>query len=95
MELDLTVTKQLSTDQKIADLTKELKDYPPDGRISADHAARIKNFGNKVVGTLFAESGGLKAYVLTKKNLDVKQLVTDPGSFLRQGTFGKLPRIAQ
>jgi hypothetical protein len=45
--------------------------------------------------TLAAESGGMKAYIISERRFQVERLVTDVGGLFATGAFEKLPVLSQ
>jgi hypothetical protein len=76
-------------------LAEELRATPPGTYISSKDSVRLNKIMDRMRHTLRAEARTLNAYVLNEKRFDVLKLVANPASFFGEGTFEKLPRIAQ
>lgn len=94
-ELGLTVTARAARTLKGATLLQELKNRGPNHTLTATDAQRLRTFARDLRITLMAEAGGLDAFIVSEKRMDVERLLADVGALFPQGTFQKLPDIAR
>jgi len=90
---ELPVTERASPELKA--LGEEFKERPADDVLTSEDRTRLQGIVEAIRGTLFAESGGNFAFIVTDKRLDVAKLLGDVASLMGEEVFGKLPDIAQ
>ena len=73
----------------------ELAESAADHTLTEDEANRLVQIIADLEKTLFAESGGNLAFIVTDKRIDVNKLLWDMRSLMSPGTFDLLPSIAQ
>ncbi|MCE9537669.1 MAG: hypothetical protein K8R85_00400 [Bacteroidetes bacterium] len=91
--LGLTVTERASYD--LQKYLIELKKLPVDARLTEEQSTNLSAKITKIRDTLFAELGGVEAFVTTSKRLDIQKLIKDISSLLSQGCYSKLSDIAR
>ena len=91
-EFDLQVT--LRATYELNKLKEKLAKTNSDYRLSADDAKELNNIMNDVRNTLFAESSGNIAFIVTDKRIDVNKLLSDVPALMAPNIFESLPDIA-
>jgi hypothetical protein len=85
----------LAAADELRRIRSEFEAYPPGTKVSEKDEKRLREIMRNLRNTLRAEARTLQAYLLTEKRLEVGKLLVQPQSFLGEGTFRKLPEIAQ
>lgn len=95
MLLDLNFKVTLAGAQGLLELKNEIEAASGEAKLSATHALRLNRVMDRLRHTLRSEASTLTAYVLSERRYDVEKLVEEPQSLLAEGTFRRLPFIAQ
>ena len=92
-ELGLQVTRRAA--DELHTFFRNLEKRGPEYQLSAEDAAKLGNFIERLRDTLEAEISGLTAFIVTPKRLEVARLLNDVTQLFPPGTFDKLPEIAR
>lgn len=92
---DLNFKVTLAGTKDLLNLKEEFVSTTNQTRLSPSHASRLNKIMDRLRHTLRAEASTLAAYVLSERRFDVEKLVEEPQLLLGEGTFERLPWIAQ
>ena len=91
--LGLMVTLRASRDLVI--IREEFAKCAADSKLSADQATRLKKVMEVLRPTLWAESQGTIAYIISERRIPIELLMEDVGGLFGKDVFKSLPTLAQ
>jgi hypothetical protein len=91
-QLGLTVTRRASS--KLEELKRQLESAA-DERMGAEQLNRLKTVMREIRPTLFAEAGGMIAYIISERRFPIEKLIDSPGSLFAKDVYDKLPELAR
>lgn len=91
--LGLTVT--LRAANGLRNLRDELRATEKDAALTIDQASRLKTIMRELRPTLWAETGGMIAHIISERRFPIERLVEDMSPLFASGAFAKLPNLAQ
>jgi hypothetical protein len=92
-EFQLPVTERAAYDLKT--FRDKLAKLPSDHKLTGEEASRLGAIMDTLRETLFAESLGNVAFIVTDKRIDVNKLLSDVRGLMAPGVFDALPDVAQ
>jgi hypothetical protein len=92
-ELGLTVTLRVADD--LEELRGELRSCPKDARLDAAQVSKLHKIAEKIWPTLYAESGGMVAYIVSERRFPIERLLEGISSLLGKDVFSELPALAR
>jgi len=92
-EFNLPVTRRAA--YELEEFRNELAESDADHTLTKDESTGLVQIIADLEKTLFAESGGNLAFIVTDKRIDANKLLFDMRSLMSPGTFDLLPGIAQ
>lgn len=88
--LDLPVTARAARYVGLIKMRNELAELDEDAKLAADQATELGREMRKLRVTLFSESEGKEAFVVTSKRFDVQKLLHAPSELMAPGVFDEL-----
>ena len=91
--LGFTVTLRASHELK--ELRDELQKMAKDATLVAAQADRLKKIMKEIRPTLWAESGGMIAHIISERRFPIERLIENMAPLFGKDVFNKLPKLAQ
>ena len=92
---DLNLLVSLRASNQLRGIIDEFKTLPPDAKLNAEQAGRLRLIMKDLKRVVEAEAGGKFTFTVSEKRLDVEKLLEDVSALFGAEVFYSLPDIAQ